>query len=154
MHKPEQRLSVRTCGNLRDRGIYAERVENLVGSGTPDVLVAAGAGIVTWIEHKVVEWPVKETTRVQFLHAPTPDQCNWHRMWHQQGCRSIFLISNGFGATAKIFVVPGKHADEVGNMTRAKLTLWETNYNYVAKILKADARKSVVATLFFGGSAT
>lgn len=127
MRKPEQRLSDRTGRNLRSEGVYAERIENTVGSGTPDLLTAYKDQIL-WIEHKVVEWPKKKTTRVQFLHAPTPEQLNWHKIWTQHGRRSIFLISNGDGPASRIFGVDGSLGDDLAAMTQEALEKHELTY--------------------------
>lgn len=130
MRKPEQRLADRVRDNIGTR-VLIKRVENSIAAGTPDSVVLSRAarrqGRVTWAEHKVIDWPAKSSTRIQFLHPPTIDQINWHLEWTQAGGNSIFLI--GARDPAGLYAVPGSAADEVSNLKPSELIIWAVDYD-------------------------
>ena len=76
------------------KDVRLERIENVVGVGTPDVL--ACCHITAFVELKAVDAPpVRETTRVLGDKGLSRDQRNWHVDWHQWGVcdPSDFVIS-------------------------------------------------------------
>lgn len=137
--KPEDRLWDRTRTNIGAK-VRLERIENMLGSGTPDVL-AIGSSRVTWIENKIADWPVHAETRIQFLHPPTIHQRNWHLMWKQNGGHSIFLVGNGDGSSAKVFAVGARFADEIIGFKRSMLERFETNWGELAAALHGKIKK-------------
>lgn len=115
---PEQRLWDRIRKKV-GRAVHIERIENSVGSGTPDT-VAIYKGIVTFVEHKVALLPARATTRLQFKHPPTPDQRNWHLVWTQNGGRTYFVV----GVERRVFAIPGRFADYIEAFTAADIDKW------------------------------
>lgn len=81
-----------------------QRIENLVGVGTPDV-EACYQGIAFWIELKAIN--DQENLDVEV----SPEQVMWHRRRARAGGRSWFLIQVGSGAQARRFLIPGHRAD-------------------------------------------
>ena len=119
---PEQRLWDRIRKNL-GREVHIERIENSVAAGTPDTLVIY-KGNVLFVEHKEAERPAKETTRLQWRHPLTPQQRNWHLLWHQNGGRSCVLI----GVERELFALPGRKVDEITAMPFAVMKAWRVDY--------------------------
>jgi len=131
---PEQRLWDRIRRNL-GREIHIERIENSVAAGTPDTLVLH-KGIVTFVEHKVATFPMRPSSRLQWKHAPTAPQRNWHLTWTQNGGRSLFVVGIGM----VLFAVPGRWADEIEGMTEAAITPWQVTTKELGAIYKGAAR--------------
>ena len=108
-----------SCEPLRLR---LERVENMVGDGTPDVLVLCD-GLVTWCELKAVDaLPRRATTRVLGSDGLNWDQRNWHMSWLAAGGRSLIVIGIGAGRERMCFAVEGRHGEAVNDMTFGDLT--------------------------------
>lgn len=108
--KPEQRLWDRMSRNVgRDPAIWLQRMENMVGSGFPDVQ-AISRGVVTGVELKQADTlPIRPDTRL-LKKGMRQDQLNWHLECHRHGGRSCVLV----GAGADYFVVvPGWRADKI-----------------------------------------
>src|SRR5512135_1340308 len=101
--------------------VRIERIENIVGVGTPDIHCIC-RGCVTWIELKVARWPVKETSRMKYLHPLDVDQENWHMRYAQQGGRSFILV--GIERQRDLFLIPGSHHDEVNKMLRKDIVAY------------------------------
>lgn len=115
MRKTEQRLWDRMRRAIGTR-VRLERIENVVGVGTPDVL--ACCHITAFVELKAIDAPpVRETTRVLGTSGLSRDQRNWHVDWHKWGGTSYVLI----GVGRRIFMLPGALADEVNEMTMEQL---------------------------------
>lgn len=132
---PEQRLWDRLRANL-GRKVHIERIENGVGSGTPDTLIIHRSR-VTWAEHKVAELPKRTTTRLQWKHPLTPEQCNWHLMWHKNGGNSFIVV----GVNTDLFAVPGEFADEVTGMTALGICNWSVTYSDLLRIYQTGSRR-------------
>lgn len=116
LRKTEQRLWDRMRRALTGR-VRVERVENVVGEGTPDVLLLK-AGCVTWCELKAVEeYPVRQHTRVLGDDGLNVAQRNWHLDWARWGGFSIIVV----GVADDLFVLRGELADEVNDMSRVAL---------------------------------
>ncbi|CAB4164990.1 hypothetical protein UFOVP815_2 [uncultured Caudovirales phage] len=119
MRKTEQKLWDRMrAAKVAVPSVRLERIENLVGVGTPDV-IALCKGQVTWVELKSVDnFPVKETTRVLGAKGLSVAQRNWHYEWYAHEGRSLILVGVG---RAQIYTIPGFLADAVNDMSRAEL---------------------------------
>ena len=119
MRKPEQRLWDRMrAAKVAAPSVRLERIENLVGAGTPDV-IALRSGQVTWVELKSVDnFPTKATTRVLGAKGLSVAQRNWHYEWYAQQGRSVILVGV---AHAQIYTIPGFLADAVNEMSRTEL---------------------------------
>ena len=127
MRKPEQRLWDRARGELRARGMYARRIENVVVVGMPDVLVRVGDApdeVVTFLELKHVNGPpARRTTPLLGERLGlSREQRNWHLEWRagngrravRGGGRSASLVGVG---SSVVLCVPGRFADEVNRWT-------------------------------------
>lgn len=116
MRLPEQRFWDRTRPRLTAH-FLVERVENLVGVGTPDIWVLAPTGRVTPVELKAVQgWPARLSTRVLGPKAGlSQDQKNWHLTWQQAGGRSAILV--GVGGNQQ-FLFPGHACDLINEFSR------------------------------------
>lgn len=69
----------------------AERIENRIGTGTPDVYYSINEKSAGWIELKHLhEWPKRGTTPVKIEHF-TAQQKNWMRRHGKRGV-SVFLL--------------------------------------------------------------
>lgn len=119
---PEQRLWDRVRKNI-DPSVHIERLENSVAAGTPDTVVIY-KGSVMFVEHKSAVAPAKLATRAQWKHPLTPEQCNWHRIWHQNGGRSCILVGVGLDLHA----LPGRMVDEITDMPFGRMAAWRLNY--------------------------
>lgn len=102
MRLPEQRL----WDWLRDRLTgrwFAERVENRVMAGTPDVYFSHRLGR-GWIELKVVNnWPRTEVAKFKIPHW-TQNQRNWMQQHHAQGGKSWLVV--GIEHTGELLILP------------------------------------------------
>lgn len=117
MRKLEQRLWDRMRRAL-GAAVHLERIENLVGDGTPDVF-ALRAGRVTPCELKCVEaYPARPRTRVLGDKGLSVPQRNWHLAWQRAGGRSLIVV--GVGA-ADLYVLPATLADTVNDFNRSQL---------------------------------
>ena len=68
-----------------------QRVENLVGPGTPDVYVTMNTGNMVWIENKHAhKWPKRPSTPLKLDHF-TPQQRSWIRR-HGAKCANVFVL--------------------------------------------------------------
>lgn len=119
---PEQRLWDRIRRNVA-RNVHIERLENSVGSGTPDTVVLYKSNVL-FVEHKSAEPPVKPTSRLQWRHELTVPQRNWHLTWTQNGGRSCIVIGVGL----ELYALPGRMVDEITNMPYGKMKAWQLDY--------------------------
>lgn len=126
---PEQRLWDRIRANIGNK-VHIERIENVVGSGTPDTVILAGDGRVTWVEHKVATLPKRAGTRLQWKHPLSVEQRNWHRVWNQKGGTSFILV----GVSLGLFLVPGEWADEITNSTFDVMRRFKINYTELVRV--------------------
>ena len=129
--KPEQLLWDRKRRAL-PRAIHIERIENLVGAGTPDQC-AIYCGRVTWMEDKVARLPKKAATRLQFNHPMEPEQCNWHLNWYQHGGASLIVIEV---IDHGLFIVPGYAADMVNKFTASSIASFAAMWASLASYLR------------------
>lgn len=90
------------------------RIENIVGSGTPDVNYSHG-----WIELKYLNaWPVRETTPVTIDHF-TPQQRAWLIRRERSGGKAWLLLK--VGKTDWLLFSGIDAARYVGKVSRSKL---------------------------------
>lgn len=99
-----QRLKLRIA-NPRDR---FERIENGLGTGTPDVnylLKFGESGAEGWIEIKAPKLPARlETTRLLGNDHPlSPDQANWFLKQHRAGGRGWLFVAT----EVQLLLLPG-----------------------------------------------
>ena len=134
MRKTEQRLWDRMRRAI-GKDVRLERIENVVGVGTPDVL--ACCYITAFVELKAVEGPpVRETTRVLGERGLSRDQRNWHKDWHQWGGKSYILIGVGL----QTFMISGAFADEVNGMTMEQLAFYSVASDWAAVAKQLGAK--------------
>lgn len=106
----------------RDR---IERIENGVGVGAPDInfCIEAKEG---WLELKSPKEPLRATTPLfGSNHRVSQDQKNWFLRQYQAGGFCAFLIMTD----KRWMLVPGRHADNLNNMTVSnliKVAVWTT----------------------------
>lgn len=116
--KPEQRLWDRMRAALDPKMVHLERVENLVGSGMPDVLAVSG-GVVTWCELKAVDAPPARVT-TPLLGASkglNQEQANWHLTWQAHGGRSCVII----GCSSSVYMLPAEHVQTTNSRTLGEM---------------------------------
>lgn len=100
-----------------------ERVENIVGYGTPDVnycLTYRGVTGEGWIELKELEkWPARDTDVFRVDHY-TQQQRLWHmKRWTRGG--GVFVVLR-IKKTSEILVIPGLAASRsLGKVSRVEL---------------------------------
>lgn len=120
MRQTEQKLWDRMRGAFSDEGIFARRIENLVGVGDPD-LYTISFGFVTFIELKGIKQedvPARTTTPLLGARKGlNPDQRNWHHTCARRGGRSLIVIGVGHD----IITIPGIHADVINDATLGEL---------------------------------
>lgn len=131
---PEQKLWDRIRRNL-GREIHIERIENSVAAGMPDTVVLH-KGAVTFVEHKVATLPMRKTTRLQWKHPLSADQCNWHRTWTQNGGTSYIVVGVGM----IFFAIHGKLVDGVTRMTEEDIMHYKVNTTDLARVYKGARR--------------
>lgn len=116
MRKNEQKFWDRTRRNICPI-LHAERIENLVDVGTPDLLVLAPNNVVTPVELKaVLTFPVRAATPVLGRDGLNKDQKNWHLSWKQNGGRSAILVGVG---SHEQFLFSGAWHDELNELPTA-----------------------------------
>lgn len=134
MRKPEQRFWDRARPRLL-RTHWAERIENLVTVGMPDVVTLQhSSGRVRFVELKAVpRWPVRAATRVLGAKGLSQDQMNWHLQWRKAGGNTGILV--GVGSYEQVYL-DGAHADDVNEMSRAELTkVGATDWNEILELI-------------------
>lgn len=122
MRKPEQRFWDRTRRVL-EQHLHLERIENVVGVGTPDVWVLSHANRVTPLELKAVQgFPARPLTRVLGPKVGlSRDQRNWHMAWQQAGGQSAILV--GVGGDRQ-YLFPGYAHDLINEFNQAQFEMF------------------------------
>jgi hypothetical protein len=104
---------------LARQGVLAERVENLAGSGTPDV-GAIRDGTVLKVELKTCARPARPSTPLRVEVKPT--QPAWHARWARAGGLSVWLVQVGSGPHARRYALPGPLGERLAaGLTEAEL---------------------------------
>lgn len=111
MRKKEQRLWDRFRTALVAAKIIHERIENIVGVGTPDV-----HSIRWWCELKATVAAPKRpaTPLLPAGDGLSVDQVNWHLWWTSNGGRSYVLI--GVGGHEN-YLLDGELAEQINQMS-------------------------------------
>jgi hypothetical protein len=98
--------------------LFMQRIENVVTSGMPDVLINAsvGKGVapVIYAELKAIEkLPARETTPLLGADRRLRvAQKNWHKDWNKHDGNSVIVVGVG---SRKFFVVDGSKGDFVND---------------------------------------
>jgi hypothetical protein len=117
MRKAEQALWD-TMRRNKPAGCWLQRIENMAGSGEPDVLVIR-MNFCGWAELKAPMRPKRETTALLGKkEGLRPSQINWHLKAATYGVPTYILIRDNHGA---LLLVPGSLAKEVNNLARNEL---------------------------------
>lgn len=119
MRKAEQKLWD-TMRNNKPRGVVLNRVENYVGEGMPDVYLRVRS-LATWVELKAPIAPKRETTRLMGDQGMRQEQINWHLQSAALNLPTWILIRDT--TQRRLWVVEGRFADEVNDMTVETLDL-------------------------------
>lgn len=103
-----------------------DRIENIVGIGTPDVNYCID-GVEGWIEMKAPKEPMRSTSKLLTKHAHplSQDQKNWFLKQRNAGGRAYILIATN----KRWMLIEGKHADNINDMTIEQLwhiAMWAT----------------------------
>jgi len=109
-----------------------QRVENLVGPGTPDLYYTLNKESTGWIELKYLEsWPTHGSTVVRINHY-TPQQRNWIKRFGSNGANVFLLLQ-----VEKDYLIFDweEAAIHVGNYPEFELRLvaigqWKNRINY------------------------
>lgn len=93
----------------------AERIENVIGLGTPDVSYCLRwlkePAVTGWIELKYLpKWPARTNSIVRFKHY-TLEQADFLRDWSAAGCRACMLAQIG----GEFLLIPGAGCKDVYN---------------------------------------
>jgi penicillin-binding protein-related factor A (putative recombinase) len=116
--KEEQRLWD-TFKTHRPPGYWMERIENIVGFGTPDVDVAhAETGRIVKVELKAPNAPANPNTRLLGDEGLNKHQINWHMKAASYRMPVFTLIRDN---QKRIFLVHCDYAEHMNDMTAAQL---------------------------------
>lgn len=108
--------------NAKEKGDRMDRVENMLGSGMPDLnWCLAPEGIEVWIEIKtpMSEPKRKATALLSGQHQLSQEQMNWLLMHHKAGGRGFVYID----APSRRYLLPGRMGDTINGMTINELQL-------------------------------
>jgi len=99
--------------HLPQRGDRLERIENLAGSGTPDVNFCSN-GTECWVEMKSPQEPKRETSQLfGGRHKLSQAQMNWFlRQRNAKGKAYVLIITD-----KRMLLIDGQHADDINAMT-------------------------------------
>lgn len=98
-------------------GLHMERVENLVGAGTPDVegflycrntlLVTSPVRAQFWLELKSKERPARSSTPIRFPLEKRAAQIEFMRRRWELGGNAFWLLQIGSGAERRLYLAAG-----------------------------------------------
>lgn len=119
MRTVEQRFWARVRAPLVRAGAFLERIENIVGEGTPDVHGLAD-DVAFWMELKAVAAAPKRASSklLGITHGLNNEQINWHLTYAQRGGNNWVLIGVG---SREAILVHGKHALSINSASRDEL---------------------------------
>lgn len=144
MRKLEQRLWDRARPRLARAGIFAERVENVVGEGTPDVHTAArvdGRRFAAWLELKAVgDWPARAATPVMGSRTEVrKSQRAWHPRYAAVGGCSFILLGVG---SREVFLIAGLDVRACDNWNQLEVRNWAVaaSWDAVIATLRGEER--------------
>ena len=99
--------------------VHAGRLENLVGTGWPDV-EACIDGISVWIELKSEARPKRHDTPIR--PKLRTSQSEWHRDRAATGFRHNWvLLQVGHARAARLYLIPGDRYDDIKAVTEVEL---------------------------------
>lgn len=129
----------RNLSNGYDR---LERVENVCGSGNPDINFCS-EGVECWIEMKSPKEPVRKTSKLFGDNHPLlQTQKNWFLRQKNAKGRAYILIATD----KRWMLIDGcRYGDEVNNMTVTQLT--KRAYWWAMKPLKKEQWEDLRSTL-------
>lgn len=105
---------------LQGHRLHMERLENLIGTGVPDVDGCLD-GVGFWIELKSEARPKRADTLIR--PKLRESQSIWHRERAWAGCRLHWtLLQVGHAHAARLYLVPGDRYDDIAAATEAELT--------------------------------
>jgi len=96
--------------------LHMERIENLLGAGTPDVegflrTTHRGAGFVLkstfWLELKSSERPARSSTPIRFKLKGREAQIEFMRRRWELGGNAFWLLQVGSGPDRRLYLAPG-----------------------------------------------
>jgi len=119
MRLKEQRLWDSMRKNA-PRGLWLQRIENLVGDGIPDVLLMGADGVTTWIELKAPTAPQRKTTKLLGKEGLRQSQINWHVKAASKGVRSYVLSRDDQG---ELLLFHGALAKDLNAMPHGEMRL-------------------------------
>lgn len=97
----------------------ADRIENLLVLGMPDVNVKMVGREEFWLEIKAPVEPKRESTALfGSNHGVSQDQANWFLRQRRAGGKAFFWIATDI----RRMLVPGIYADALNKMTMAEIT--------------------------------
>lgn len=136
MRKPEQRLWDRMRKHLGGK-LYMERLENMVGTGRPDLDLMID-GILVPTELKAVEvWPKRVTSKVLGkTKGLNQEQLNWHMEWHRWGGQSLVIVAVG----TKQFFIPGHLHDIINDMPAQRMKCYAGEWLDLPDLLRSLKR--------------
>lgn len=129
--------------NMPKRMDRLERIENVAGTGTPDINFCS-EGVECWIEMKSSKEPMR-TKSLLFAsnHKLSQVQKNWFLQQRNAGGRCYILIATD----KRWMLIDGKYADGINKMTVTQLwenSLWgwmrpvsKSNWDALRNILKS-----------------
>ena len=106
--------------NNASQSLALERIEDMLGSGFPDVMVK-GEFLVPVELKAVIGYPARATTRVFGDDGLNQAQKNWWLDYSQRSGRGLIVCSVGGGNSAHHYAIEGRHAQEFNNMNRHDL---------------------------------
>lgn len=112
----EQRL-YDALKKARPSNVRLERIENLVGQGTPDLHVMVD-GRSCWLELKAPIRPKRASTRLLGTEGLNQDQLNWFLEAARLDIPAYVLVRDD---TREIFLVPARHCEGINELTAAQL---------------------------------
>jgi hypothetical protein len=105
--------------NIDARAVRLQRVENIASVGDPDGHALCAGRVTMWELKAVRAAPVRpETPVLGAASGLSVEQRNWHLSWCRHGGRSVIIVGVG---SNRLFVVPGRLADELNSMSLAEL---------------------------------
>lgn len=106
----EKTLS-KKCGENKPKGWMHERIENLCGNGTADLVLSKNS-VSVWIELKCAGMPKSIDSPIDCSHI-RKSQIQWHRKMRRAQCLTWCLIQVGKGASAYYCLFDSKHLEDL-----------------------------------------
>lgn len=106
-------------------GMFVERIENLVGEGTPDVHgVIKSSERAYWMELKVATQPARESSKLLGQKGLRQEQKSWLARYTRQGGTALIVVKvihrANRGREYSVFTATGSDAYAVNDWTMAE----------------------------------